>query len=58
MCHPEVPPGTPLPDVRVEDALIPVKAGERMPALVALPERTPAPTSATTRRKAAASAAI
>ncbi len=43
MCHPEVPPGTPLPDVRLEDGLIPLEGGERMPALVALPERTPAP---------------
>src|SRR3989442_14160109 len=43
MCHPEVPPGTPLPDVRVEEASITVEAGERMPALVAFPERTPAP---------------
>ena len=43
MCHPEVPPGTPWPDVRVEEASITVASGERMPALVAFPERTPAP---------------
>lgn len=42
MCHPEVPAGTPIPDVRVEDATIPVEDGV-MPTLLALPERTPAP---------------
>ena len=42
MCHPEVPAGTPMPDVRVEDATIPVEDGV-MPTLLALPERTPAP---------------
>ena len=42
MCHPEVPAGAPIPDVRVEDAAIPVEDGA-MPGLVALPERTPAP---------------
>ena len=42
MCHPEVPPGTPIPDVRVEDATIPVEEGA-MPALLALPSRLPAP---------------
>jgi len=42
MCHPEVPAGAPIPDVRVTDATIPVENGA-MPALLALPERTPAP---------------
>jgi carboxymethylenebutenolidase len=42
MCHPEVPPGAPIPDVLVKDAAIPVEDGV-MPALLALPERTPAP---------------
>jgi carboxymethylenebutenolidase len=42
MCHPEVPPGTPLPDVRVEDVSIDVGDG-RLPGILALPERTPAP---------------
>jgi len=42
VCHPEVPAGTPIPDVRVEDAAIPVEDGN-MPGLMALPERLPAP---------------
>src|SRR5438309_3487895 len=42
MCHPEVPAGAAIPDVRVEDAAIPVEDGA-MPALLALPDRTPAP---------------
>ena len=42
MCHPEVPEGTPIPDVRVEDAAIPVEDGV-MPTLLALPGRRPAP---------------
>ena len=42
MCHPEVPAGAPIPDVRVEDAAIPVEDGT-MPGLMALPERMPAP---------------
>jgi len=42
MCHPEVPPGAALPDVRVEDVEIPVSDG-RMPGLLALPAETPAP---------------
>ena len=42
MCHPEVPAGAPIPDVTVEDARIPVDDGA-MPALVAIPERVPAP---------------
>jgi carboxymethylenebutenolidase len=41
MCHPEVPAGAALPEVEVEDANIAVEDGT-MPALVALPERTPA----------------
>lgn len=41
MCHPEVPPGTPLPAVRTEEAAIAVEGGD-LPALLALPERTPA----------------
>jgi carboxymethylenebutenolidase len=43
MCHPEVPAGTPLPDVPAEEVSIDVGAGDRMPGLLALPERTPAP---------------
>jgi carboxymethylenebutenolidase len=42
MCHPEVPPGTPLPNVRADETSIPL-GSESMPALVAFPERTPAP---------------
>ena len=42
MCHPEVPAGTPVPDVRVADAAIPVEDGT-MPGLMAFPERVPAP---------------
>lgn len=42
MCHPEVPPGTPLPDVRTQEVGIPV-GGETMPGLVALPPKVPAP---------------
>ena len=42
MCHPEVPVGAPIPDVRVKDATIPVEGGA-MPGLLALPERRPAP---------------
>ena len=42
MCHPEVPAGTPVPDVRVADATIPVEEGT-MPGLMAFPEQLPAP---------------
>ena len=42
MCHPEVPAGAPIPDVRVEDAAIPVE-GATMLGLIAFPERVPAP---------------
>jgi len=42
VCHPEVPVGAPIPDVRVKDATISVEGGA-MPGLLALPERTPAP---------------
>ncbi len=42
MCHPEVPAGAPLPEVRVEDAVVPVEGGA-MPALLAMPQRLPAP---------------
>jgi carboxymethylenebutenolidase len=42
MCHPEVPAGAPIPDVRVEDAVIPVEGGA-MPVLVAMPDVQPAP---------------
>ena len=42
MCHPEVPPGTPLPDVRVQEVAIDVDDG-RLPGLLALPTKTPAP---------------
>ena len=42
MCHPEVPPGTPLPDVRVQEVTIDVDDG-RLPGTLALPPKTPAP---------------
>src|SRR5437762_2044287 len=42
MCHPEVPAGAPIPDVRVEDVVVPVEDGN-MAGLLALPERLPAP---------------
>ncbi len=42
MCHPEIPEGTPLPSVRVEEITISVADGP-MPTLLALPERMPAP---------------
>ncbi len=42
MCHPEVPPGTPLPDVRVQEVTIDVDDG-RLPGFLALPVKTPAP---------------
>jgi carboxymethylenebutenolidase len=42
MCHPEVPAGAPIPDVRVEDAAIPVEGGA-MPGFIAFPEHVPAP---------------
>lgn len=42
MCHPEVPTGTPIPDVRTEGTRVDVTGGS-MPALLAFPERTPAP---------------
>jgi carboxymethylenebutenolidase len=42
MCHPEVPAGVPIPDVRVEDAAIPVE-GATMPGLLAMPDSVPAP---------------
>src|SRR5919201_2922983 len=43
MCHPEVPLGTVPPPVRTEDVEIKLQTVERMPALLALPDRTPAP---------------
>ncbi|HUG55716.1 MAG TPA: dienelactone hydrolase family protein [Candidatus Limnocylindrales bacterium] len=43
MCHPEVPEGLPKPDVRTEEVAIGLPGGERLPALLAVPERTPAP---------------
>jgi carboxymethylenebutenolidase len=42
VCHPEVPPGAPVPDVRVEDAAIPIEDGI-LPGLVAVPAQRPAP---------------
>jgi len=42
VCHPEVPVGAPIPDVRVKDVTIAVEGGA-MRGLLALPERTPAP---------------
>jgi carboxymethylenebutenolidase len=41
VCHPEIPAGAPIPDVRVEDAKITVEDGT-MPGLMALPEVLPA----------------
>jgi len=43
MCHPEVPAGTPPPDVRTEEVTIELTGGERLPGLLAFPQRTPAP---------------
>jgi carboxymethylenebutenolidase len=43
MCHPEVPPGARLPDVETEEVQIELDNGERLPAVLALPARTPAP---------------
>src|SRR2546428_432576 len=43
MCHPEVPAGAPIPDVRIEEVTIPVEGRAAMPGLLAFPERTPAP---------------
>ena len=43
MCHPEVPAGTPPPNVHTEEVAIELVNGEGMGALVAYPERTPAP---------------
>jgi carboxymethylenebutenolidase len=42
MCHPEVPAGAPIPEVRVDEVTIDVRDG-RMPALIAFPSRRPAP---------------
>jgi carboxymethylenebutenolidase len=42
VCHPEVPAGAPIPDVHVEDAVVPVE-DDAMPTLLALPEKLPAP---------------
>ncbi len=43
MCHPEVPAGTVEPRVRTDEVAVPLQATERLPALLALPERLPAP---------------
>jgi carboxymethylenebutenolidase len=43
VCHPEIPLGTVPPPVRTEDVDIKLQTVERMPALLAYPERTPAP---------------
>ena len=43
MCHPEVPLGTVPPRVRTEEVDIKLQTVERMPALLAYPDRTPAP---------------
>lgn len=43
MCHPEVPIGTPLPDVATEEVTITTMSGERLPGLLAKPAKTPAP---------------
>lgn len=42
MCHPEVPSGATVPDVKTLEVSIPVTGGS-MPGLLALPEHTPAP---------------
>ncbi len=42
MCHPEVPAGTTPPQVKTREVTIPT-GSEQMPALLALPDRTPAP---------------
>jgi carboxymethylenebutenolidase len=43
MCHPEVPLGTVPPPVRTEEVDIRLQTVERMPGLLAMPDRTPAP---------------
>jgi carboxymethylenebutenolidase len=43
MCHPEVPAGTPIPDVSAIEEAVPLGGGERMPGLLALPNHLPAP---------------
>ncbi len=43
MCHPEVPAGAPLPNVRTEEVAIELAGGEHLPGLLAFPQRTPAP---------------
>lgn len=43
MCHLGVPAGTRVPDVRTEEVLIDVGNATRMPSLLAIPNRTPAP---------------
>jgi carboxymethylenebutenolidase len=42
MCHPEVPEGTPIPNVTTVEAPVPLAGGEQMPGLLALPRHTPA----------------
>jgi dienelactone hydrolase len=43
MCHPELPPGAREPNVRTEEVAVRASDGTSMPALLAIPERTPAP---------------
>jgi carboxymethylenebutenolidase len=43
MCHPEVPEGQPTPQVTAREVGVPVRGGETMPALLALPGPDPAP---------------
>ncbi|MBI3521979.1 MAG: dienelactone hydrolase family protein [Chloroflexi bacterium] len=43
MCHPEVPAGTPLPDVRAQEITIKASDGGDMLGLLAFPQGTPAP---------------
>ena len=43
MCHPELPAGAPEPNVRTEEVTVRAPDGTVMPALLAVPERTPAP---------------
>ena len=43
MCHPEVPVGAREPNVGTEEVTVRAPDGTAMPALLAVPERTPAP---------------
>ena len=43
MCHPDAPTDAIPPDVAVEEVLVPIGDGERMPGFLALPAQLPAP---------------